>query len=72
MTNKLSDFIIESGSDWDPTVMEDYSTRYNAEFKGKTQEEIRSIYLDEAIRSEEEDEIGDQIRQMEEDEENED
>lgn len=72
-TQKLSDFILEQGEDFQPDAMPDYHERVQSgEFKGKTAEQIRDIYFHEAVdREEEEDELEhfQSINSLEEDEE---
>lgn len=72
MSKRLSDVIIDSGEDFQVDVMGDYEERVNSgEFAGKSTEEIRTIYLNEAIAMEEDQDMHDQIREMEEQEESE-
>jgi len=55
---RLSDAIIEAGDDFAVDAMEDFDARMaSGEFKDKTAAEIRSIYLNEAIDREEQEDL---------------
>jgi hypothetical protein len=69
---KFSDVILNMGKDFQADAMEDYHDRVKSgEFAGKTEEEIRDIYYQEAIDSEEDEELNkhfQEIKDMEEEE----
>lgn len=55
---RLSDAIIEAGDDFAVDAMEDFDARVaSGEFANKTIAEIRSIYLNEAIDHEEQEDL---------------
>jgi len=51
--NSLSQQIIDMGDDFQPDAMDDFDDRVaSGEFTNKTTQQIRDIYLDEAIQTE--------------------
>lgn len=65
----LSQKIIDAGEDFQVDAMEDYDVRVaSGEFADKTPQQIRDIYLDEAIHAEDEADAAASIRATEEQE----
>jgi hypothetical protein len=63
---KLSDTILEMGEDFQVDAMHDFDERVESgEFKGKSEEEIRSIYYEEALADEQAQEMDDHFREIE-------
>lgn len=69
---RLSDTIIEMGDDWQPDCMEDWDERSETEFKDLSMEQIRNIYLEEAIADEEAEDEAERLREEDERDDNED
>ena len=54
----FSDVILELGEDFQVDAMDDFHERVNSgEFDGKTDEEIRNIYFEEALQAEQDEEL---------------
>lgn len=54
----FSDVILELGEDFQVDAMDDFHERANSgEFDGKTDEEIRNIYFEEALQAEQDEEL---------------
>lgn len=65
----LSQAIIDAGDDFQPDAMSDFDERMaSGEFANKTPQQIRDIYLDEAIHDEDEADAAASIRATEEQE----
>jgi len=65
----LSQQIIDQGEDFQVDAMSDFDARVKSgEFANKTPEQIRQVYLDEAIQAEDDADAADSIRAIEEEE----
>ena len=62
---RLSDHIIDAGDDFQLDALDDVNERIaSGEFEGKSDDEIRSIIIDEAIQAEQEEDFAEEMERL--------